>query len=79
MFWMSSMLGTVGLRSRSKYNHLIFQTTSRLLFIADNGEQYSKRNQICDSFTVRYVVGDKAQSVRNLPCMQIIVIWAQAS
>ena len=31
------------------------------------------------SYTVRYSLGLKAQLVRNLPCMQIFVIWAEAS
>ena len=31
------------------------------------------------SYTVRYALGWKAQLVRNLPCMQICVIWAEAS
>ena len=31
------------------------------------------------SYTVWYGLGGKAQFVRNLSCMQIIVIWAEAS
>ena len=31
------------------------------------------------SYTVRYGLGAKAQLVRNIPCMQIFVIWAEAS
>ena len=31
------------------------------------------------SYTVRYGLGWKAQLVRNLPCMQIFVFWAEAS
>ena len=53
-------------------------------------EQYEAGMFVCDfkvitkdtnniSYAVRYGLGGKAQSVRNLPCMQIFVIWAQAS
>ena len=31
------------------------------------------------SYTVRNGLGGKAQLVRNLPCMQIFVIWSQVS
>ena len=31
------------------------------------------------SYTVRYDLGGTTQLVRNLPCMQIFIIWAQAS
>ena len=31
------------------------------------------------SYSLRYGLGGKAQLVRNLPCIQIFVIWSQAS
>ena len=49
----------------AKFNHLIFQITSRCLIIADSSKRYSK----IIYYTVRHVVGGKAKSVRNLLCI----------
>ena len=63
----------------AKFNNLIFQISSRWLFIADSAKSFSKRHQLHISYTVRYVEEGKAQFVNNLPCLQFIVVWDQAS
>ena len=47
------------------------------MFVCDLSVTAKGTNNI--SYTVKYGLGWKAQLVRNLPCMQIFVIWAEAS
>ena len=59
---------TIGIKVKvilalAMFNHLIFQITSRCLFIAGSGKCYSKRYQLYIYYTVMHVVGGKDQSV----------------
>ena len=54
----------------------------KMLFIAESGKSYSKKHQIymLISYTVSYnMLREANQSSRNLPRMQIIVVWVQSS
>ena len=47
-----------------QFNNLIFQITSRWLFIPESGKRYSKRHQLYIFYTVRYSVG-RQSSIRS--------------
>ena len=46
--------------------------------VSDTGPCANMKQEV-SYYTVRYGLGGKARFVRNLPCMQIFAIWAQAS
>ena len=63
--------------------HVIWAEASRQLtimsFVQSPGTQSYKKDTNNISCTVRYGLEVKARLVRNLPFMQIFVIWAKAS
>ena len=74
---MSSMLGLWEIKVKviivlEKLSHLVFQITSRWLFIADGGKSYCKAHQLYSYYKVRYVEGGKALHADHF------VVWVQA-